>query len=198
MPRLSGSRFVAGAHFRSESASICAPPPFPDRLTHSVRPQAGYRRPDCVRVEFRPFVTIPNARGIRRLEVYERADQWLAALGLDWDQPQLIPDDTERELLPLIETLADAGVCPTNGDRVLKTQHVQHCLSLICSCGMYDFLFEVGLPAKSGVGGAILAAIPNVMGLCTWRTPRDMNTSRSTLSTRDCHSHRGPAGKGLL
>ena len=143
-------------------------------------------------------MTIPNARGIRRLEVHERADQWLAALGLDWDQPQLIPDDTERELLPLIETLADAGVCPTNGDRVLKTQHVPHCLSLMCSCGMYDFSFEVGLPAKSGVGGAILAAIPNVMGLCTWRTPRDMNTSRSILSTRDRHSHRGPAGKGRL
>ena len=106
--------------------------------------------------------------------------------------------NTERELPPLIETLADAGFCPTNGDRVLKTQHVPHCLSLMCSCGMYDFSFEVGLPAKSGVGGAILAAIPNVMGLCTWRTPRDMNTSRSILSTRDRHSHRGPAGKGRL
>ena len=54
-------------------------------------------------------------------------------------------------------TLANGGVCPTNGERVLRTVHVQHCLSLMCSCGMYDFsgefAFEVGLPAKSGVGG---------------------------------------------
>ena len=49
-------------------------------------------------------------------------------------------------------TLANGGVCPTNGDRVLKTPHVQHCLSLMCSCGMYDFSgefsFEVGLPGE--------------------------------------------------
>ena len=35
-------------------------------------------------------------------------------------------------------TLANGGVCPVNGERVLKTRNVQHCLSLMCSCGMYD------------------------------------------------------------
>jgi glutaminase len=84
--------------------------------------------------------------------------------------------EANAEMLSVLTaTLANGGVCPTNGERVMRTEHVQHCLSLMCSCGMYDFsgefAFEVGLPAKSGVGGAILLAIPNVMGICIW-SPR--------------------------
>jgi glutaminase len=72
-------------------------------------------------------------------------------------------------------TLANAGVCPTSGQRVFKPGTVQNCLSLMSSCGMYDFsgefAFTVGLPAKSGVSGAIIGVVPNVMGFCTW-SPR--------------------------
>jgi glutaminase len=72
-------------------------------------------------------------------------------------------------------TLANAGVCPTTGQRVFKPKTVQDCLSLMSSCGMYDFsgefAFTVGLPAKSGVSGAIIGVVPNVMGFCTW-SPR--------------------------
>ena len=75
----------------------------------------------------------------------------------------------------LAATLANGGVCPANGERVFSRQNVQHCLSLMCSCGMYnfsgEFAFVVGLPAKSGVGGAILVVIPNLLGLCVW-SPR--------------------------
>jgi len=75
----------------------------------------------------------------------------------------------------LAATLANGGVCPTNGERILKTKTVQHCLSLMVSCGMYDFsgefAFTIGLPAKSGVSGILVIVIPNVMGMCLW-SPR--------------------------
>ena len=72
-------------------------------------------------------------------------------------------------------TLANGGICPTTGKRVLSPQTVRNCLSLMYSCGMYDFsgefAFSIGLPAKSGVSGAMMIVVPNVMGLCTW-SPR--------------------------
>jgi glutaminase len=72
-------------------------------------------------------------------------------------------------------TLANGGVCPVTGERVLRPKTVQHCLSLMSSCGMYDFsgefAFSIGLPAKSGVAGAVMVVIPNVAGFCTW-SPR--------------------------
>ena len=75
----------------------------------------------------------------------------------------------------LAATLANGGVCPVTGERILRTRNVQHCLSLMVSCGMYDFsgefAFTIGLPAKSGVSGALMVVIPNVMGLCLW-SPR--------------------------
>ncbi len=75
----------------------------------------------------------------------------------------------------LAATLANGGVCPTNGERILKTKTLQHCLSLMVSCGMYDFsgefAFTIGLPAKSGVSGILVVVIPNVMGMCLW-SPR--------------------------
>jgi glutaminase len=72
-------------------------------------------------------------------------------------------------------SLANAGVCPLTEDPVFTPGTVQSCLSLMSSCGMYDFsgefAFTIGLPAKSGVSGALMLVIPGLMGICVW-SPR--------------------------
>lgn len=72
-------------------------------------------------------------------------------------------------------TLANGGVCPTTGKQVLTTEVVKKTLAVMQAAGMYDnagvFTLEVGLPAKSGVAGAVMVVIPNVMGFATF-SPR--------------------------
>lgn len=84
--------------------------------------------------------------------------------------------ETSTERLALVAaTLANGGVCPITGERVLRVSTVRACLSLMASCGMYDFsgefAFTIGLPAKSGVAGGLMMVVPNALGICTW-SPR--------------------------
>ncbi|QBI19697.1 glutaminase A [Egibacter rhizosphaerae] len=76
---------------------------------------------------------------------------------------------TARDLAVLAATLADGGVNPLTGDQVLPRRLVRDVLSVMYSCGMYDFAgswsFDVGLPAKSGVSGGIFAVIPGKFGI---------------------------------
>ena len=61
--------------------------------------------------------------------------------------------------------------------RVLLPSTVQNVLSIMFSCGMYDysgrFSFSIGFPAKSGVGGCIFAVIPDKCGIATFSPPLD-------------------------
>src|SRR5215468_3352820 len=84
--------------------------------------------------------------------------------------------EVDAEMLAIAAaSLANAGVCPLTDDPVFAVKTVQSCLSLMSSCGMYDFsgefAFTIGLPAKSGVSGALMVVIPGLMGICVW-SPR--------------------------
>ena len=84
--------------------------------------------------------------------------------------------EVDAQMLAVVAaSLANAGVCPLTEDAVFTPGTVQACLSLMSSCGMYDFsgefAFTIGLPAKSGVSGAVMLVIPGLMGICVW-SPR--------------------------
>lgn len=74
-----------------------------------------------------------------------------------------------QDLAFMAATLANGGVHPVTGVRALPPEHVNRVLSVMATCGMYDYagswLFEVGMPAKSGVGGGIIAVLPGRLGL---------------------------------
>jgi glutaminase len=76
---------------------------------------------------------------------------------------------TCRDLAVMAATLANGGVNPLSGERVLPIRHVREVLSVMHTCGMYDaagqWAFDVGVPAKSGVSGGILAVVPGKGGI---------------------------------
>jgi len=74
-------------------------------------------------------------------------------------------------------TLANGGTSPLTGAECLSTSTVKSMLTLMFSCGMYDYSGEwcvhVGLPAKSGVAGLVYVVIPHVMGIAIFSPPLD-------------------------
>jgi glutaminase len=80
-----------------------------------------------------------------------------------------------RDLAYMAATLANGGVHPVTGRRALPAEHVGQVLSVMATCGMYDFagswLYEVGMPAKSGVGGGVIAVVPGRFGIAIF-SPR--------------------------
>ncbi|MBO3676173.1 glutaminase [Streptomyces sp. NEAU-YJ-81] len=86
-------------------------------------------------------------------------------------------------------TLAGGGRNPVTGERVVSAASVRRCLAMMATCGMYDssgeFAFAVGLPAKSGVSGALMVVIPQVMGVCVW-SPRLDGRGNSVRGVEFC------------
>jgi glutaminase len=68
--------------------------------------------------------------------------------------------------------LANKGINPFNGDSILTLSQAKRLNALMQTCGLYDesgeFAFSTGLPGKSGVGGGIVAVVPNLLSICVW------------------------------
>jgi glutaminase len=82
-----------------------------------------------------------------------------------------------RDLSLMAATLANGGVHPISGERALEREHVDRVLSVMTTCGMYDsageWVVDVGMPAKSGVAGGVLAVLPGQFGIAVFSPPLD-------------------------
>jgi len=96
---------------------------------------------------------------------------------------------TARDLAVMGATLADGGVNPLTQERVIDASICRYVLSVMATAGMYetsgDWLYDVGLPGKSGVGGGIVAVSPGKCGLGTFAPLLDAagNSVKGALST---------------
>ncbi|EJL41308.1 glutaminase [Brevibacillus agri] len=76
---------------------------------------------------------------------------------------------TAKEVARLGMVLAADGVIPETGERVIPQEVARICKTFMVTCGMYnasgEFAIDVGIPAKSGVAGGIMAAVPQRMGI---------------------------------
>jgi len=65
--------------------------------------------------------------------------------------------------------LANHGTVPGTGEKLFPAEYAKYVNAILMTCGMYDgsgeFAVKVGVPAKSGVGGGIMAVVPNRMGI---------------------------------
>lgn len=98
---------------------------------------------------------------------------------------------TAHDLALMGATLANAGENPLTKVRAISAENVKYLLSIMLTCGMYDFAgewaFRVGLPAKSGVGGGIVAVVPGVAGIGLFSPPLDAkgNSVRGVAACRE-------------
>lgn len=76
---------------------------------------------------------------------------------------------TCRDLGVMAATLANMGRNPVTGERAIRGEYVESVLSVMGTCGMYDYagewIYRVGMPAKSGVAGGIIAVLPGQLGI---------------------------------
>jgi len=95
-----------------------------------------------------------------------------------------------HDLAVMAATLADGGVNPVTGERVVSDGTCARVLAVMATAGLYelsgDWLWEVGLPGKSGVSGAVVTVAPGKGALAAWSPPLDAagNSVRGQLITR--------------
>jgi glutaminase len=98
---------------------------------------------------------------------------------------------TASDLAVMAATLANGGKNPVTGRQVIGPEHVQRILAVMATAGLYDdsgiWLYRVGLPAKSGVGGGLIAVAPGRFGIGVFSPPLDAagNSVRAQKAIRD-------------
>lgn len=84
---------------------------------------------------------------------------------------------TARQLATAVRCLANGGIDPASGERIISAPRARRIAAIMLTCGTYDaageFAFSVGLPSKSGVAGGIISTVPGRYGACVWSPPLD-------------------------
>lgn len=97
-------------------------------------------------------------------------------------------------------TLANAGVNPITGKRMLPAEHVPELLAIMASAGFYDesgeWMFNAGLPSKTGVGGGIVSVVPGQFAIAAF-SPRLNGPGNSIRAMRAIRQIAGELGVGL-
>ena len=97
---------------------------------------------------------------------------------------------TVHDLAVMAATLANGGVNPMTGERVIVAGVCRRVLAVMATAGLYelsgDWLYEIGMPGKSGVSGGIVTVAPGKGGLATYSPPLDAagNSIRGQLATK--------------
>jgi glutaminase len=96
---------------------------------------------------------------------------------------------TARDLAIMGATLANMGCHPITGRSAFSVRYVKDILSIMFTCGMYDYsgqwAYRVGVPAKSGVGGGVMAVVNRQLGIGTY-SPRLDRFGNSVRGTEVC------------
>lgn len=96
-----------------------------------------------------------------------------------------------HDLAVMGATYANAGKNPVTGKKAVDAKHVPKILAVMATAGLYDdsglWLYKVGLPAKSGVGGGIVAVVPGKYGIAAFSPPVDAagNSVRAQLAIEE-------------
>lgn len=105
-----------------------------------------------------------------------------------------------EELAMMGATLANRGVNPSTGRRLLPAEHVPELLAIMAAAGFYDesgeWMFNAGLPAKTGVGGGVVAVVPEKFAIAAF-SPRLNEAGNSIRSMRAIRHIAGELGVGL-
>ncbi|PSF38058.1 glutaminase A [Aphanothece hegewaldii CCALA 016] len=116
--------------------------------------------------------------------VSERIDE---TLDLYFQQCSLLV--TAKDLAMMGATLANGGINPVTREKAIDEHYVQDVISVMLTCGMYDYsgewVYRVGMPAKSGVGGGITAVVPSKLGVGTFSPLLDAK-GNSTRGIKVC------------
>jgi glutaminase len=114
-------------------------------------------------------------------------DEAEAALDVYFKQCSIMV--TTRDLAMMAATLANMGCHPITGRSAFSIRYVKDILSIMFTCGMYDYsgqwAFKVGVPAKSGVGGGVMAVVNRQLGIATY-SPRLDKFGNSVRGTEVC------------
>ncbi len=163
----------AGALVTSDLVRGRGPAEKIERLLGSLREYAGTQRPTIDRHVLarelagndrnRATAYLMRAQGMIDGDVEQTLEVYLS---------QCAVTVTCRDLAIMAASLANGGINPLTGRICLPRERVRDVLSVMYTCGMYDFAgewaYEIGVPAKSGVSGAVLCVVPGKFGIAVF------------------------------